>query len=39
MGLPEKLPDRLELVVADVARPSRDEDFMATALLLRPPSG
>lgn len=34
MGLPEKLPDRLELVVADVARPSWDDYFMATALLL-----
>lgn len=31
---PDKLPDRLEAVVADAARPSWDDYFMATALLL-----
>ncbi len=33
-GRPEKLPDRLEAVVAGAERPSWDDYFMATALLL-----
>ena len=33
-GQPEKLPDRLEAVVACAERPSWDDYFMATALLL-----
>ncbi|MFN7341187.1 MAG: deoxycytidylate deaminase [Opitutia bacterium] len=33
-GQPEKLPDRLEAVVAGAERPSWDDYFMATALLL-----
>ncbi len=33
-GQPEKLPDRLEAVVAGAGRPSWDDYFMATALLL-----
>lgn len=33
-GKPDKLPDRLEAVVSDAARPSWDDYFMATALLL-----
>jgi dCMP deaminase len=33
-GQPDKLPDRLEAVVAGAERPSWDDYFMATALLL-----